>query len=234
MNKTMGVIGGMGALATAIFYAIVTNAQDRQVEVEQDYLDMIIYSKTSIPDRTAYILGQSDADPTADIIAAAITLEQAGADFLAMPCVTAHYFYREVADLVGIPFINLLDEIAAHVESEGLKRVGLLATQGTLQSRILHTVLEDRGVEVLTPGETEQALLMDMIYSIKVGGHVTGRDFDNLEDALFARGAQSIILGCTELSLIKGEIVTERIDALSVLARAALKMKNEDPGSSLG
>jgi len=224
MNKTMGVIGGMGALATATFYAMITNAQDRQVEVEQDYLDMIIYSKTSIPDRTAYILGNSTDDPTTDIIAAAIALQQAGVDFLVMPCVTAHYFYQSIADAVGIPFINLLDEIAAHVEAEGLRRVGLLATQGTLQSRILHNVLEERGIEVLTPDPAGQAQLMDMIYGIKVGGHVTGKDFDKLEDALFARGAQSIIFGCTELSLIKGDTVAERVDALSVLARAALKM----------
>ena len=226
-DKAMGVIGGMGALATAVFYAMMTNAQDKQVEVEQDYLDMIIYSKTSIPDRTAYILGQSDANPATDIMAAAITLEQAGVDFIVMPCVTAHYFYDDAAGAVGIPFINLLDEIAMHIEAEGLRRVGLLATHGTLQSRILHIALESRGIEVLTLDPTRQEELMSMIYNIKVGGHVTGRDFDRLEDALFAKGAQSIILGCTELSLIKGEAVTERVDALSVLARAALKFANQ-------
>jgi len=225
MNKTLGIIGGMGALATAIFYAMITNAQDKQVEVEQDYLDMIIYSKTSIPDRTAYIIGNSEADPTTDIIAAATTLEQAGADFLAMPCVTAHYFYESVASAVGIPFINLLDEITAHVEAEGLQRVGLLATQGVLHSRILHNALEAKGIEVLTPDPDQQAQLMDMIYKIKIGGYVKGPDFDKLEDALFIRGAQSIILGCTELSLIKGDVVAERVDALAVLARAALRMK---------
>jgi len=218
MNKTMGVIGGMGALATATFYAMITNAQARQVETEQDYLDMIIYSKTSIPDRTAYILGHGTEDPTTEIIAAAIALEQAGVDFLVMPCVTAHYFYKDVADAVGVPFINLLDEIAIHVEAKGLRCVGLLATQGTLQSRILHNKLEERGIEVLTPDPAGQTQLMDMIYSIKVGRHVAGQDFDKLEDALFAKGAQSIILGCTELSLIKGETAAKRRDALSVLA----------------
>jgi len=221
MGKTMGVIGGMGALATATFYSMITNIQ--HVEAEQDYLDIIIYSKTSIPDRTAYILGRSDINPTTDIIAAAVKLERAGVDFLVMPCVTAHYFYRDVADKVGVPFINLLDEIALHVQAEGFNRVGLLATQGTLQSRILHNALEGRGIEVLTPDPAQQAELMNIIYSTKIGGHV--QDFDKLEDALFAKGAQSIILGCTELSLIKGKTAAKRIDALSVLAHAALKMK---------
>jgi len=223
MGKTMGVIGGMGALATASFYAMITNIQDQHVKVEQDYLDIIIYSKTSIPDRTAYILGQSDINPMADIIAAAVTLERAGVDFLVMPCVTAHYFYKEAADMAGIPFINLLDEIATHVQTKGLNRVGLLATQGTLQSRILHDALEGRGIEVLTPDPTQQAELMNMIYSIKIGRHI--QEFGKLEDTLLAKGAQSIILGCTELSLIKGKTAAEHVDALSVLARAALKMK---------
>jgi len=225
MSKTMGVIGGMGTLATATFYAMITNIQDQHVKVEQDYLDIIIYSKTSIPDRTAYILGQSDINPTADIIAAAVTLERAGADFLVMPCVTAHYFYKEAAGMVGIPFVNLLDEIAMHVQANGLNRVGLLATQGTLQSRILHNALEGRGIEVLTPDPAQQTELMNMIYSTKIGGHVSAQEFDKLEDALFAKGAQSIILGCTELSLIKGKMAAEHVDALSILAHAALKMK---------
>jgi len=219
---TIGVLGGMGAMATAAFYTILTNAQP--IKIEQEYMDAIIYSKTSIPDRTAFILGHSDNDPTNDLVAAAITLEQAGANFIAIACVTAHYFYDAIANAVSIPVINMLEEIARYIEAQGLKNVGLLATDGTIQSRILHNVLEPMGIHIITPSPAQQEMLMQQIYSIKQGKHVTFEDFTKLEEALFAKGAEAIILGCTELSLISHNADKKRIDVLAVLADAALKL----------
>ena len=219
---TIGVLGGMGAMATAAFYTMLINAQS--VKTEQEYLDVIIYSKTSIPDRTAFILGHSDNDPTNDLIAAAVTLEKGGVDFIAITCTTSHYFYDTIASAVKIPVINTLEETARHIQAQGLKSVGLLATDGTVQSRILHNVLEPMGIGVVTPDPAQQKVLMQQIYGIKQGKHVTREDFAKQENALFAKGAEAVILGCTELSLINGDVSKKRIDILEVLANAALKL----------
>jgi len=222
---TIGVLGGMGAMATAAFYAMLTNAQT--IQTEQEYLDAIIYSKTSIPDRTAFILGHSSNDPTHDLIAAATTLEQAGVDFIAIACVTAHYFYETIVHAVSIPVINMLDEITLHIKAQGLKNVGLLATDGTIQSRILHNVLQPIGIHLVTPEPVQQEMLMKLIYNIKQGRPVTRESLTKQEEALFAKGAEAVILGCTELSLINGEDDKKRIDVLAVLADAALRLGNQ-------
>ena len=218
---TVGVLGGMGAMATAVFNTMLVNAQT--VEKEQDYLDVITYSKTSIPDRTTFILGQSIVDPTPDIVAAAKTLEQAGVDFIAIPCVTVHYFYDAIANAVNIPVINILEEIAEHVQIQDIKSLGVLATDGTLQTGILHNVFEPLNINLLILEPNEQATLMEMIYHIKEGQEILQEDFERLEDILFAKGAEVILLGCTELGFIKSDRIEKRVDVLDILVQAVLK-----------
>ena len=218
---TEGVLGGMGAMATAVFNTMLINAQI--VEKEQDYLDVITYSKTSIPDRTTFILGQSKNDPTAEIVDAAVALEQAGADFIAIPCVTVHYFYNAIAKAVTIPVINILKEIAAYIQAHSIKNLGVLATDGTLQTGILHSVFKPLNVNIITPEPSQQATLMKMIYHIKQGQKVLGSDFERLEDTLFAKDAEVVLLGCTELGFIKSDRVEKRVDVLDILVKAVLK-----------
>ena len=222
-KKTVGVLGGMGAKATARFYTMLTAAQ--RVKTEQDYMDATIYSKTSIPDRTAFILGESGENPAPSLIAAAVALEKAGADFIAMACVTAHYFYGEIAAAVNIPVMNVLDVLAARLAAQQVKTIGLLATDGTIQACILHDAIEPMGIQVVTPNAADQADLMACIYEIKQGKCVDGKCLTALEASLAAKGAQAIILGCTELSLMSGKRGRlPSIDVLEILVDAALEM----------
>jgi aspartate racemase len=218
---TIGILGGMGAMATAVFYTTLTNKQ--KVKTEQEYLDAIIYSKTSIPDRSAFILSRDEISPANCLTAAAKTLEQAGVNFIAMPCVTAHYFYEEIASAVKIPVLNLPEEIALYVKTRKHKKVGLLATDGTIVSRIIHNVLEPAGIEVLTPEAGQQNKLMDLIYEIKKNNNRAVNKLTLFKDELFSQGAETIILGCTELSLTKRKNDTKCIDVLEILADAALR-----------
>ena len=206
-TRTAGILGGMGGLATITFYKELLQAQ--QVKTEQEYLDAIIYSKTSIPDRTRFILDATQPDPTPALVDGAVKLAQAGVDFIAIPCVTAHYFYPQIAQAVEIPVVNLLEEIAQHVQ--GYKSVGLLATTGTLESRILHQVLD--GVQVVTP--VNQGAIMDYIYAIKKGEHPPQ---PRLEWDI------PTLLGCSELSTAHwpGEV----IDPMELLAQACLRFAN--------
>jgi len=213
---TLGVIGGMGAKATAAFYTTLVEMQGNRTE--QDYMDVIIYSKTSIPDRTAYILDNSKPNPAPALIEAAKALEKAGADFIAVACVTAHYFYEEIRTAVSIPVINVLTELADFLVQKGIKTIGLLATTGTIQSRLFHNVLEPLGIEIRTLPTEGQTKLMEIIYDVKKGKPLETFEFDSLASLL---KTDAIVLGCTELSLLKQ---AHDIDVLDVLAMASLKL----------
>jgi len=223
----LGVIGGMGPLATAIFYAMLTNKQ--KVSAEQEHPDIIIYSKPSIPDRSAFILGQSEVSPLDDIIHAAKILQGAGVSFIAMPCVTSHYFYENIAQAINVPIINLIDEIAKHALTNGFEKIGVLATNGTMAAGLFQKTFEKCGIEMLQLDSENQAELMKIIYDIKLGQHIKAEIFDELEEDLFRRGAQAIVLGCTELSMVIGPVLKERIDALDVLANTVLEMSRKTP-----
>ena len=218
-GRLLGVLGGMGVQATTHFCNMITDLQN--VEVEQEYLDMLVYSKPSIPNRTAYILGQSDTNPLHPILQAAHTLEKAGASHIAMPCVTAHFFYKDLAAAINIPFLNMLDETARFVASRNHKKIGLLATSGTLQGKFFHHGFDAVGISVVQPCDEEQKALMDIIYDLKSGKATLPGVLEGIASNLHKNGAEAIVLGCTELSLLsKGH--GDYIDTMMVLAKAAL------------
>jgi len=248
--KTLGILGGMGVQATSAFYAMLTRLQS--VTHEQDYMDVIIYSKPSIPDRTAFITGQSDNSPLASLVAAAKVLENAGAGLIAMPCVTAHFFYDELIKTVEVPFVNMLDETASHLHKSGYTTIGLLATKGTLDGQMFHRAFDKRGIKVITPPQAGQASLSRLIYRLKRGELPEGKGFrtsdgcgqkskesdiaskcgsnfnllDSLSFDLHSQGAQAIVLGCTELGLLKQNSQNSKymyIEAMEVLAKAVLE-----------
>ena len=230
----LGVIGGMGVQATGCFYEMLTAMQT--VKHEQDYLDVLIYSKPSIPDRTAFITGQSAVSPLEPLLHAAGVLEKAGATCIAMPCVTGHYFYNELVQVVKVPILNMLEETARYAANHGYKKVGLLATDGTVQGRFFHDAFAAYGIETIVPDAAGQTAVMDLIYAIKCGAsRDAGYGLDTAIDNLYSSGAQAVVLGCTELS--RGRACPSRscpprscpphIDAMEILARAALSFNHE-------
>jgi len=218
-NKLLGIIGGMGVQATTRFCQIVTDLQN--VTTEQEYLEMLVYNKTSTPNRTAYILGESGESPLPSLLYAARALEAAGATCIVMPCVTAHYFYDEIAAAIGIPFLNMLEETAAFVSREGFSKVGLFATSGTVQGGFFQKAFAHVEVDVVLPDDTQQAALMKIIYDLKPGGEVLPNILDEFAASLRGKGANAIVLGCTELSLLPTG--HGYVDAMQVLAKAAVE-----------
>jgi len=192
----------MGTQATACLYDILHDLQS--VSVEQEYIDVLLYSKPSIPDRTAYITGQSAADPLEALVDAAKTLENAGVDCIAIPCATSHYFYDELTKAVNIPILNLLDATAKYVKTLGAKKVCLLATDGTIKSRLFHNAFEKSAIAVVTPSDSVQADLMDMIYDIKRGEVVSSEALAGIVSKVCTDGVDTVILGCTELCVLDG------------------------------
>lgn len=227
MPKMIGVLGGMGPAATADFYQKIIRATP--ATVDQDHLKVLIFSNPQVPDRTAAIRGEGP-DPLPVLVAGAEVLIQGGADFIAIPCVTVHHFYDALQRAVGVPILHLIGETVTAVVSEhpGLRRAGLLATTGTLQSRLFEPYFEPRGFSIVTPEPAVQAsAVMEAIYAVKRGDRPDGprRLIREAAEHLRVRGAEVIIAGCTEVPLIlqDGDLPVPVIDPTWILAQAAVR-----------
>lgn len=221
MRAQVGVIGGMGPMATAYYLERVVAMT--QGERDQDHISMLIYNHTTIPDRTAFLLGQSDQDPLPEMVADAKALEASGCDFLAIPCNTAHDFYEKIQAGVGIPLIHLIRETVAYAKGAGAKTLAVLATDGTLATHTYQREVEAQGLKVCLPEAHGQARVMAMIYDgVKAGRPVPLEAFQDVAREMRAQGADCIILGCTELSVLKRDLAIDDpdvLDSIDVLAR---------------
>lgn len=225
IKKTIGIIGGMGPLATVkLFERIVTNSG---AAADQEHPRVLIDNNTNIPDRTSFILGRGE-DPVPELTKSAVGLEKMGADFLIMPCNTAHFFLEEISKVIKIPFIDMLEETLLKASETVLDgRIGLLATDGTLQSGIYDKRAADHGLKLIHPEPEDQVKVMKFIYGIKsgnLGGH--SEDFKEVVNKMADNGLKAVILGCTELSVAIDYLELDNrityLDPLTIIARRAL------------
>jgi aspartate racemase len=220
----------MGPDATARLFQLLIEATP--ATRDQDHLRILVDNNAKVPDRTAAILGQG-ADPLPYLEASARTLETAGADFLIMPCNTAHYWLGKLRQHVGVPILDMVTETATAVRAHkpALERVGLLATSGTLRVRLYQDALSSNGLTALETTPEEQDGVMATIYGIKAGDQTVGANLVRIGRSLLGRGAEGLILGCTELSLVDEmrELGCPLFDPLAIVARRAVEIaKNWD------
>ncbi|MFI2364701.1 aspartate/glutamate racemase family protein [Promicromonospora sp. NPDC019610] len=231
----VGVLGGVGPLATVLFMERVVRLTD--AARDQDHVDMVVLQHATVPDRTAFVLGRSADDPGPVLAADARRLAGLGADFLVLPCNTAHAFAGAVAAATSAPLLTAVDATVSAVcgawtgRSSGARpeAVGLLATEGTIESGVYLDAFSAHGVKTLVPDVAGQAAVTALIYDgVKAG---RGGDLTVLAGVmadLRSRGAGAIVLGCTELSVaaeatppgLLPEVVL--VDALDELARATV------------
>lgn len=220
----LGVIGGLGPMATAYYLQLVT--EFTAAEKDQDHLDIDIVSRPGIPDRTEFILGLSDQDPVPGIIAAGKELISLGDSVIAIPCMTAHYFHDRIQESLEIPVINAVLETAKELKGAGAKKCAVLATDGSVRSGVFEMALSTCGIETIYPDEAGQKVIMNIIYEDVKGGNPIDIDsFNHVSENLFHEGADAIILGCTELSIVKRdfELPAGFIDCMDVLAVKAIE-----------
>ena len=224
MKKTIGIVGGMGPLATCDLFKKIVEITD--AACDQDHVRVCIDSTTEISDRTAAILS-GGKNPVPEMVKSAVRLQGMGADVLIMPCNTAHYFYNQIVPFVDTPFLNMLEETAKEIKRRGIKKVGLLATDGTCQSGVYKTVFDAAGIEMLSPSPVGQQAVMDVIYKgVKAGNlSIDLSGFNKAMDELFEAGAEVLVLGCTELPVAFELFHIDRpnIDPTLVLAAAAVR-----------
>lgn len=108
MKNAVGILGGVGPLATVYFMDMLVKLTD--AKTDQEHINMLVSNHSTIPDRTAYITGESDVSPEADMVADAVMLEEAGCTFIVIPCNTAHYFFESIEEAVEIPVLNIIKE----------------------------------------------------------------------------------------------------------------------------
>lgn len=205
----LGIIGGMGPMASALFYDMISSKTD--ASCDQENLDLILLSHAGMPDRTGAILSKDEVQIEAvrsKLLADAMFLQNSGCTAIAVTCNTAHYFVNMIEDELDIPFIHLIRETAEAVASEfGARKVAVLATDGTIETKLYQDELSKRGVIAFTPKAEVQALVMHEIYDcIKSGKPADEEIWQKIEEYVKAEGCEAAVLACTELSVVRKEL----------------------------
>ena len=226
MKKTIGILGGMGPLATADLYRKII--EHTRADRDNEHIRVYIDGNAAIPDRTAAILHGGE-DPVPEMLSALRHLEACGADCIIMPCNTAHYFLPRLREQTALPILDM-QRITAAVCRERFpgKTAAILATDGTVQSGLYDRALDAEGVRWIHPGESEQKSLMHLIYGVVKASRPMEPEkkrWDAILDTLRGQGADLFILGCTELPVLAGVLPSEGpfLDPTDELAKAAIR-----------
>ena len=226
MGKTIGILGGMGPLATADLFRKITCLT--KADCDNDHIRVYIDSNARIPDRTAAILA-GGTDPVPEMTSALRHLEDCGADCIIMPCNTAHYFLPQLQAKTEIPFLSMLSATAKTCAAKYPgKTAAVLGTKGTLATGLYDRALETESVRFLLPEETERDELMRLIYDVVKASKPLLPETEAwraLLDGLRARGADYFILGCTELPILADTLPVSGpfVDPTAELAKAAIR-----------
>lgn len=221
--KRLGIIGGLGPMATAYFLQMIVEMTEARTD--QEHIEVFLHSKPQTPDRTKYILGQSSDNPMPHLLEAGIGLVKQGAEILAIPCITAHYFQQQLEQEISCPILHAIEETARYLQEEQISHVGIMATDGTIQSQLFQEILGKYDIKCTIPEEKAQSQVMHIIYdNVKAGRPIEMEVFKEASNHLFEKGAQVILLGCTELSMVKRDYDIGKgfLDVMEVLARQAV------------
>lgn len=225
-RKILGVLGGMGPLATQLFYKMVIEKTD--AKCDQEHLNMIILSHATMPDRTKEILEGRSEELLNLLVKDAKMLEMGGAGVIAIPCNTSHVLLPRLQESVSIPIINMVEETVKHIAEtfHGKElQVAVLATDGTVKTGLYQKALEKSGITPVVPSPESQKLVMKIIYDgVKNGGKIDFADFLSVQKEIFAQECQAAILACTELSCFKEmyNLPGYYIDAMGVLTEKSI------------
>jgi aspartate racemase len=230
MSSIIGILGGMGPEATVYLFDLIVKLTKAQKD--QEHIPIIIYNNPKVPHRTDAILKNSNS-PLPFLIEGSKILEKSGADFIIMPCVTAHYFYDEMIKHINVPFIHLIEETYYYVKKEfpDLKKLGLLATNGTIKSGLFQKYFEKGDFKIILPDEEDQKKVMKAIYCPKgiKAGFKKGLPKDLLVEVannlINKKNTQAIIAGCTEIPLVitKNDLSVPLIDPIEIIARRSIE-----------
>jgi len=222
-QQRIGIVGGMGPMAGVLLQKLIIEATP--AARDQDHLQVICFTNPQIPDRTTSLQEDGGASYLEAVIETAQTLYLAGATILIIPCNTAHARFDDLQRVIPLPILNIVELTAKRIAEQygGAARIGLLATDGTIQAGLYQKVLGRYGIICAVPSEENQKKVMQAIYTIKAGNHNSAlRLCRSAIKELMRGGGQYILLGCTELSLCFEEIQKAKytvVDPLRIVAQ---------------
>ncbi|WP_317982784.1 cysteate racemase [Vibrio penaeicida] len=221
MDRVIGVLGGMGPLATAEFMKKVI--LHTPASVDQEHIPMLIRNIPQVPDRTNFLMGFG-TDPFAALEHGFGELLKAGATCIVIPCNTAHHWYERLIHNRHVHTISIIESVVEQAISRGFQRVGILATDATIQTNLYQSSLGQYGIEALVPNHWQQMAVMEGIKAVKSGHlNVATNIIEPIFDELVKRGADAVILGCTEIPValekIEQEVPEKCLDSLEILAQ---------------
>jgi len=206
MHKTIGLLGGMSPESTVAYYEYITRTYTREFG-DYGYPEILIYSVSF----QAYVDWPEEGrwDLVAEGLSqAARALEVAGVDVILIATNTMHIVFDEVEASVNVPMLSLLDAVGDAIQEQGMQTVGLLGTAFTMEKTFYQEALLERGIDVLLPDAEDRKRVNDVIYDELVAGEIldASRDaFVRIMRDLVQRGAEGVILGCTEIPLLVSE-----------------------------
>ena len=238
--EKLGVIGGMGAEATSYYYDQVV--RHTAATCDQEHIDMVVLSKSTMPDRTLAIKTGEHAKLLATMKECAQALESLGCAHIAIPCNTSHYFYDQIQSFTTVPIIHMPRESVRYalagavmgecefdpnlsMPAEPVRKIGIMGTDGTVGAGVYGRECEAVGVEVVYPSEKRQADVMSLIYGdVKAGREPDMDKFDRVMWEFARSGCDRVILACTELSVLQKyrEMPEITLDAMDVLVRESI------------
>ena len=217
----LGVIGGMGPLATVSFYErVVLNTA---AKCDNEHIDMVVLSHASMPDRTKCIIENRGGEFLEVIKKDFKILEDIGVEAVAIPCNTSHYFFNEFKKFTGLRIINMIEETILEVKRRGIEKVAVFGTLGTLNSKVYEKYANQHGLLVKEVSPEDKQAVMDIIYDIKETNCLDGRRFVDILSR-YCDDETVGIIACTELSLLDIPRDINTIDALDVLVKRSIEL----------
>lgn len=221
--KKLGVIGGMGPLATVDFYKRII--EHDKAEKDQDHIDMIILNHASMIDRTYALTNGLKNELLSSLKDDIKTLENAGVNNIVIPCNTCHTIYKDIQTFTNIPIINMVEETVKYIceNRKKYQKIGLMATTGTINSNMYQDLFKKHHLELFVPDKDTQKEIMQIIYNeIKSNGIYSSEHFEKVLEVFKENGCSHVILGCTELSGFKDKYSDISIDPMDYLVRTAI------------
>lgn len=220
---TLGVIGGMGPLATVDFIKKVVLGTPARCD--QEHLPLVVCSIPQIPDRSTAIL-EDGPSPLPELLRVLTVLERSAVDYIAIPCNTAHFWHGELQAASRIEILHIVDAVVADLQTRGVHAgaVGVLATTGTMHTGIYQRRLAASGYRAIVPRDEDQRVVMSLIRAVKSGAPPEPAALERIIDALEAAGANATVLACTELPLFDlSERTRPVVDSTASLARLCIR-----------
>lgn len=230
MSRKLGILGGMGPLATVEFMQKIISRTP--AHNDQQHIPMLVSNNPQIPDRTAYLISNGQ-DPFPALKQGMEQLQQAGAECIVMPCNTAHYWYPRLTQTCNVHTISIIDSVVSEAKKRQYREVGVLATSATMMTGMYQTKLAQQQINAIETTESEQQAVMNGIYAVKAGEVERGKQLMiPVFEAMLERGAEAVIFGCTEIPVALAEQTIEQpqhcLDSLDILAEQCIRWAQED------